>query len=185
MESTTLPPTDLDELPPEPPAWPKVVGIISICWGGLGLFCAACGLLSPFLVKNFTPAEVGELPPQYTPTPLMMGVTLFGMIMALVCITAGSLSVARNPVTKPMHIIYAVIAILLGMYSMYYQVQMQAGLHQWALDHPDSPIAQGINGPGQKAGQLFGMLFGAIIGFGYPLFLIIWFGLVKRKASLR
>ena len=50
---------------------------------------------------------------------------------------------------------------------------------QWVLDNPDSPFAKGYK-PG--AGTI-GLAIGAIIGGAWPLFVAVWFGLVKRSPA--
>lgn len=48
---------------PEPPSWPKVIGIISIVWGSLGVICNACGLFGQMAgdaFVNMAPPEQRE-----------------------------------------------------------------------------------------------------------------------------
>src|SRR3954464_12580541 len=105
---------------PKPlPGWPKVVGIISIVWGALGVTCLGCF----FGMSQFLPALMGKpdepLPPTLKPDPLQMGVYILGAIMALVLLIAGVLTVKRRPVGKWLHLAYAAVSLLVLPVSLY------------------------------------------------------------------
>ncbi|MFZ4576116.1 MAG: hypothetical protein ACOYN0_17155, partial [Phycisphaerales bacterium] len=96
MESAQLPPTEIPDLPPEPPQWPKVVGIISVSWGVLGLLCTSCMPFMSTFLKSVIPEGEGGLPP-LMPEGLAMAVLIGGgVISAVLLITAGVLSIGRK-----------------------------------------------------------------------------------------
>lgn len=185
MESNTpQPPTYIPDLPPEPPQWPKVVGIISICWGGLGLLCNACMPLMPLALKNAMPADAGELPPMFPEGPKIFIAIAGGLLASLLCITAGALSISRNPVTRPLHVTYGIIAIILTVFGTFMNLEFQKTQRQWVADHPDSPIAKQMASQSQASFNVIGLAFGVAFGCAYPVFCIAWYGAVKRKAPL-
>ena len=87
-----LPPTESAfdmPMPAEPPAWPKVVGIISIVWASLGLLCGVCGtgwlLYMPTFAKSME-AQMGPMPPAMSPSPAqlaLMVLGVFGLVLVL------------------------------------------------------------------------------------------------------
>ncbi len=180
-----IPPSNgVPELPPPLPAWPKVIGIISIVWGGLGLLCGGCGLLSPALTGMAMQGSGQELPPAMLPQGPQMVVIALSMLVAVVLIVAGATTVGRKPLGRTLHLVYALLSIPLTAISLWLSMKQQADLAQWASENPDNMFAQQMSNPGQKIGQMMGLVFGAAMGFGYPVFCLIWFGLVKKASDM-
>lgn len=168
------------------PRWPKVIGIISIVWGALGLVCGGLGMLvlpfSPKLMglalENGEPTPYGNVP---TVTDYSIGA--IGLGLAVLLLLAGIACVSYRPVTRAMHLIYGLISIPLVAWS-YLNQQHKLGLNlQWAKEYPDNSLAQGFAGQGSGAaiGQTIGLVLLIVLGFGVPLFYLIWFGLIKTK----
>lgn len=172
------PPIDADAFPPEPPKWPKVVGIFSICWGILGCLCGGCGLLQPLMMNMMPPEQRTQFPPEMISSAQMVGIVA-GMLFNFVLIAAGSTVVARKPVGRVLHLIYAALAIAGFVVGIYFQMQQQAVMEQWARENPDSQFAKQMKAGG-NIGMLIGWVIGGILGLAYPAFCIVWFGLVKR-----
>jgi len=172
-------PTDLlpDEQPR--PKWPKVIGIISISWGGLGLVCGGCGLLA----LAFMPTLMGgqfkpeDLPPSMKFNAMQWGIAGFGMIMTVVLVAAGITCVKRLPMARWLHLVCAIAGFPQVALSVYNQVQTNAVMEQWVRENPSSPFAKGFS----PTGAMFGMIVTVVLGLAYPLFLLVWFGLIKRK----
>lgn len=92
------------------PKWPKVIGILSIVWGSLGLFCGGVGMamlpfsakLSGMALKNGEPTPYGSIPTitDYT-------ITGIGFGLALLLLFAGIACVSYRPTTRVMHLVYA------------------------------------------------------------------------------
>jgi len=168
------------------PRWPKVIGIISIVWGSLGLVCGGLGLvmlpfsekLSGMALKNGEPTPYGNIP---TITDYSLAGIGFGL--ALLLLFAGIACVSYRPTTRVMHLLYGIISIPVVVWSFLNQQHKMELNTQWAKDFPDNPIAQGLNsGSGGAAiGPIIGLIFLIVLGFGVPLFYLIWFGLVKTK----
>ncbi len=175
--------TDDFDLNP-PPKWPKVVGIISIIWGTLGLTCTGCGIGSPAILgMMFGPMLNGApLPPAWQLGTVDYIVTAIGGLMAVLLIIAGIQTILRKRLGWALHLVYGLVVVPVTIASALNGFAKQEGMAQWAQDNPDNPIAEGINrgGPDQMIGLVMGVL--VILFFMlYPLFCIIWFGLVKNK----
>lgn len=184
---TDTPPTDHDAAmfddAVEPPRWPKVVGIISIVWASLGLACGVCGMAGPFISTYFVPPEMkGQMPPM-APPPLMLAAQVAGMANAVLLLVAGIMLVSRKPVSKPMHLVYGLLSFPLFVVTMMLSMQQQAALAQWAQQNPDTPYGKAMQGPGAALGQTIGWVIGCLMML-YPVFCVIWFGFVKRRAVL-
>lgn len=173
----------IDEEWVEAAGWPKVIGIISIVWGGLLIACVGCGLgaqliFAPMQAQMFTDG----MPPAATNPPLLVYVSaILGSIINVFLIIAGSLLLMRRPVARTMHLVYVVVALASAALGIYAQLQMQAEITDWVQQNPDTQYAQqiGANAIGQVVGIVAGMLF----GFAWPIFCLIWFGAVKRDSS--
>lgn len=175
-------PIDEPELLAEAPGWPKVVGIISIVWSSLGMFCGVCAIGGGYFAVSMMPAEQrSQFPPNMLPSGLMLVVAALSMLSGVLLIVAGVVTLRRNPLGGKLHIAYAVLAILLSAANIYLQIGQQADLAQWARENPDTMFAKQMQSPGQQVGQTVGYAVGAIMGFAYPIFLLIWFGAVKRR----
>lgn len=167
------------------PKWPIPVGIISIAFGGLGLVCGGLGLaVTPFLGGMMSGQLQGAPPPptmQFGPADYT--IAGIGVVLAVLLLIAGITLVGRHPVSRWLHLVYAVTSIPLAIMNLIHQSSKQAAMAQWAADYPDNPIAQAVNagGPGQDIGAAMGICFGGVLGIGFPLFLFVWFMLVKTR----
>jgi hypothetical protein len=169
----------------ENPGWPKVIGILSIIFGFLGI---VFGVGSVALMPLWTGMMEGALdgappPPSMQLTPLLLGLTAAGGLLNLLLIVAGFMTIARKPAGRTAHLVYAVLCAFSAIAVLFYQQQTQAAVLQWAKEYPDNPVAQSMTSGAQAAGQLIGLIIGMAIGLAWPVFCIIWFGMVKRHAD--
>lgn len=180
-------PTEDLGLPPLVPVWPKVVGIISIVWGSLGLVCNSCLLIG----QAFQSASMGMMPQQtpdgkpmppmpdvMKPGPLDLASLVLGLIVTTMLIVAGSLLVARKPQARGLHLGYAGVSLIATGAGTVVALMKQQAIANWARQNPD-------NFWGQQQTQMGGLTYAIIglavlLGAAYPIFTIIWFGLVKR-----
>lgn len=170
----------IDELLEDPPKWPTVVGTISIVWAGLTLTCSGCGIGSMTLFGPMMQSQVqgGSLPPtmQLGATGwLMLGL---GLSNAVVLLVAGIMLAMRNHTARILHLFYGLLAFPLTAFGTFFQWGKQAQMAQWIQDNPESPFAQ--TGAINPTLQLIGFAFGLLMALAWPVFCLIWFGLVKR-----
>ncbi len=169
------------------PRWPKVIGIISIVWGSFGLICGGVGLIAlPFSSKLIGMALEGNEP---VPYGMVAGasdyaIAAIGFGLALLLLFAGIACVSYRPATRKMHLGYALLAIPLVVWQYLNQMHKNDLNIKWAKEFPDSPMAQSLDpatNPAAGVGEIFGLLLMIVLGFGVPLFYLIWFGLVKTR----
>ncbi|MCL4743011.1 MAG: hypothetical protein KJZ54_12500 [Phycisphaerales bacterium] len=183
------PPTGFDPDDPslfvEAPRWPKVVGTISIVWACMGLTCAGCGFaVMPFQAQFMEPMlEGAPLPPTMVMGPLDWALAGIGLALTLVLLFAGVTTVGRKSVGRALHLAYAVASIPLVGVNIWNVLDKNAAMAQWAADYPNSPMAQGQTGPGAAIGMAISVAMILLFGLAWPVFCLIWFGLVKRSAE--
>ena len=165
----------------DPPAWPKVVGIISTVWGSIGVICNGCGVISAFagpaMMNMVPPEQRAQMAQQPQPGPLQILLYVLGIGLSAFLIASGVMTLKRRPVGRVMHLFYGVVAILLGIVSMIvgwgtFQTQMQA-----MANDPKQAAALPM---ARTMGYVMFGFFGCI-GFAYPIFCLIWFGALKRR----
>lgn len=176
----SAPPTTPDHpLPEEPPRWPTVVGAISIVWASLNILCGGCGVLSPLLMSTFLEAaerDYGPMPDVMKPGALQIGLYAVGLVWAFVLLAAGIALTLRKPVARPLHLVYGAVSVLLSIVGIVIGVMAQIELSEWLANNPDNPWAKQHN----PAATYVGMAFGVLLGLAWPVFCLVWFGLVKR-----
>ncbi len=185
-----FPPTEGHDLGLEPTrkSWPKVIGVLSIVWGSLWLFCNGCGLIGQVFqsaMMKMIPQPTGPNAQQIPPMPDVMKPTVLdiagmsaGMILCVVLIVAGAMLVARNPKGRVTHLVYAALSILATLIGTTFAFQKQAAIQAWAKQNPDNFWGKSQSHGGGLAFIFIGVA--VLLAMAYPLFLLIWFLAVKR-----
>lgn len=161
-------------------AWPKVIGIISIVLAALGLTCGTIGVAWMFIQPGVMGQIEGGVPPEMTTIdPVMVAATVLGVCSAVFLLVSGAMLVGRKPVAAKLHLIYAAIAIVLAIWGTMLQLDMQADIAQWVKDNPDAEFAKQQQATG-GVGNMIGLAISLVLSFSWPLFCLLWFGVVKR-----
>ncbi len=185
MTDHAIPPTQADFLDDDiapMPRWPKVVGIISIVWGSIGLICNGLGLASSFLfagmMKSAAEQMNGGMPPQITEiNPMILLMYGVGLVWTILLIVAGAVTVARKPAGRPIHLFWSISNLLIAGWGIFLSVSMQNAIAQWVRDNPTADFSQNYS-PMQG---MVGLALGIVLGFAWPLFILVWFLFVKRS----
>lgn len=169
---------NFDDLKPLP-KWPKVVGIISIVLASLGLICNGCSAgmsAAAETMLGMAEEQMGPAPDVMKPSTGMIAVAVASFMWSGVLLVAGILTVARNPAGRITHLVYAVGGIILTCASTYLGLKSLEAVGEWARQNPDNQWAQ-------NASPTMGMIsitIGIVIGLGWPLFCLVWFGFIKK-----
>ncbi len=171
----------------DPPKWTTPVGIVSICLASLGLLCGVCGLVgivflnSPQMAEQMEKGVGAPMPDVMRPNTVQTVLIVISTLWAGVLLAAGLATLARRETGRMLHLLYAIVAILMGGYGLYLQGQQMGAQKDFFAANPDSPWAKHYSPTGALVGACVGMVF----SFSYPLFLIIWFGMGKGKERMR
>lgn len=185
----TPPTTNFDlHVEQEPPAWPKVIGIISIVWGSLGVLCGLCTMAQTMLGSMVQQPGGQFQPPPASPAYLIsLGL---GVLVTILLLIAGIMLVKRQAIARPMFLVYSVLSIVTTVVGMAISLTdvipatIAAMKAQAAAE--TNPQAQ------QQMQQMVGFMdqflsvitiVVCVIAMIFPLFCLVWFGAIKRKAS--
>lgn len=178
---------DGDEPWKDLPGWVKPVGIISIVWGALGLFCGVVGVGGGALMRQLQQSAAnqmqGGMPDVLlNPPASAQAAQIAGVVWSVYLIVGGAFLLARKPAAKTMLLIYALVGVALTTWGLYEQVQVQIAMREWMRQHPDADFTRAAGQSG-NAGAMAGLAVGAVLGYAWPLFCLVWFTVVKRKAT--
>jgi hypothetical protein len=175
-------PMPLDDFDPNPPRWPKVVGWISMIFGALGVLCVSCSVAWLFtakdLMKGNPQIDVNNLPPVMHISPLMAVQLGVGAVSSILLIAAGGLTLGRQGLGRILHLIWGILALVNGLFGFFVQYQQQMAMAAWVKDNPDSVFSKNQSPANLYIGLGCGALF-----LLWPIFCLVWFGLVKRRAE--
>lgn len=166
----------------EPAKWPVVIGVISIVWASLSLLCGGVGMalipLQDRLVRAAA-GQTGPFPDVMKPGPGMIAVGLVGLALAIVLLVAGILAVQRRPAARALHLLYALLGIANSFTYMALSLQQQTRIEQWVQANPDDFWASQYN----PATAVVSLVIAMAFGLAWPVFCLLWFGLVRRRAA--
>lgn len=167
-----------------PTVWPRVIGIVSIVWGTLTLTCAGCGVLGiAFNAAGLNPASSQPNPP---PTAVISGQMVVqvvtGLSTALLLLVAAIFTLRRSIVGRTLHLVWSVLSLLLFPLSLWLIYTQHVQTQQWMRDNAHTPEAKAMAAfTSADSDVSFYVQAGlASIFLLYPIFVLVWFTLVKR-----
>ncbi len=160
------------------PGWPKPVGILSIVFGGIAVTCIGFGMASMFVMPSLMGAALGDdpLPPTMKPGLVQIALMAVSVLMNVLLIIGGISCLSRKIATRYMHLIYGVGLIVLAVVGVFFQFELMAQMDIYVQDYPDNQISQSYN----RTTQLVSALVMTALSLAWPVFCLIWFGLVKK-----
>ncbi|MFT5423074.1 MAG: small-conductance mechanosensitive channel [Phycisphaerales bacterium] len=169
----------------EPPGWPKVIGIMSIIFGSLSVFCGGIqAVAAPFQGSMVEPMLNGDpMPPGYSFDAVMIGLAIGGGAVNVLLLVAGILLVNRRAAARLAHLVYALLLIPLTVLSGLNGMKVMAAQQDWAKLYPSNDFAKQMTAAGDISATIGTviLLLVILLSLAWPLFCIIWFGLVKTK----
>lgn len=170
-------------LPERPPAWPGVIGMISIVIASISLACGGCGLavygaMMPNLMRMM-PEEMGPMPAVMRAPPAFYVNGGIGIGVSILLLAAGIATLRRRPVGRRLHLVWAVLALINGLWGTWIALEWQAAIQEFARANPDHPWAQ--QQAGGRPAALAGIVISAVLAVAWPLFTLVWFGAVKPR----
>lgn len=178
----------MSEVPPiepmlddgELPGWPPVVGITSICWGVLGLLCNGCGVASPLLI-GMVPQnpQMGPMPDIMKPGIGQVSLAGIGLAMSVLLIIAGVATLQRQFAGRMLHLAWAGINLVLTVVGVAIAIKTINDQMAWKAANPDNLWAKQMN----PFFSYIGIAIAVLLGGAWPVFCLVWFGLIKKTAE--
>ncbi len=173
-----------DNLDAELPAWPKVVGILSIVWGSLTVLCSGWNVVNVMLLTGMNRQNMemqfqdGYPPELADPGALQQFLAVFGLLLSALLLVSGIMLVLRKAQARMMFIAYSLLSLLTAVLSMWMVFDLQSISAQWINDNPGTAFADA--GDIVLVAMMVGAAIGILLTSIWPLFCLIWFGFVKR-----
>jgi len=156
----------MSEASPRRPGWATAIGIVSLCYGGLGaLLRVVMFVLDLFAVASGGEVQVpglGTAPPWYGVHEAVFNACL--VVLGIVLVGGGVALLYRRPSGRLLHIAWAVGILASQVVALVVLMLL--------------PGAQEASGA-KQVGMLVGACFVTVIRVAYPVFLLIWF--MRRK----
>ena len=150
------------------PAWPTVVGIISLCVAGLFGLMTIGSLI--YNVSGFGTAQqrqmMESMPAWFGPYQWFAG--LFTILMYGMLAIGGAMLLKRRRAARTLHVAYALMGIVGAFAGLVVMITM---MNCMPLPPNTPPQAQAMLKPMMAVGAIFGMVF----ALAYPTFVLIWF----------
>lgn len=162
---------------PPLPKWPKVIGIISIVFSSVSLVCGTGGTMMQM-------AGIGGGGRGFTQPPLVMGQYIYfagNTVANLILLVGGILLVSRKPTARAALLSHALLKLPLSAYGVWVSLGYTASMVEAMRQSTVEQEAQMADLIGKFTLGMIGC--GSLPGFGWPLFLAIWFLLVKKSAA--
>jgi fructose-specific phosphotransferase system IIC component len=164
------------------PAWPKVIGILSVIFASLGLVCGVLNVVITASGFNETMSsfsdeqsrEFQESVKEQTGSIEAFG-SVAGLVIAGILLAAGiTLLKRRRQLSRKLHLLYAIAAILVNVITGVLMLLVLLNLEA-PEDNQQAQI--------MKATMLPGVLLGSLFGLAYPVFTLVWFlrGKIARQ----
>lgn len=182
-----------------PPAWPTVLGIISIVLGGLGILFNLCGAISSLFMdamqSTFLKGPLPEdLPDQARDAhrqmmEMMQGVSGYQAVMAVLMLAlavllliAGIMMLQRKARSVMLSFYWSWMKIIAVIGSAALQAwifsQQQEFMQQMMQSMPNGesmpPEIETFMGSFFAIVSVFSVIFILLIGWAYPIFLLVW-----------
>lgn len=182
-----------------PAGWPKPIGVLSLVFGILAVTCGVVGMamwaasdaLMGSLMGGAMPPNTP--PPPFSPpmSPVLLTSAGLGVILNIILICAGAALLKRSESGRSLHLVYALVGIVAAFFGSFagysgQQAQQQA-MTQWIEQHGDTDdttrqIADSQKQSAQMQGpiQAVSLIVGLIVALAWPVFCIVWFGMMKK-----
>jgi hypothetical protein len=160
------------------PAWPTVVGIISLCVAGLfGLMTIGSLIYNVSGLGTAQQRQMMEnMPDWFRPYQWFAG--LFTMATYVVLAVGGAMLLKRRRAGRTLHVAYALMGILMAIAGLVVMITM---MNYMTLPPNAPPQAQAMVKPMMAFSAIFGMVF----ALAYPTFVLIWFTRPKVVQHIR
>lgn len=184
------PPTRPGEvvMPRGRPAWPAVIGVLCIVFGGLGALYAVIGVVQSFMFRFMW----ASIPPEELPGaqeamrgPATLGAVAWGLelLLAGLHIYGGILLLQRIPRARGAVLLFAWLDIGLNLLGGLVQYQLTSAMMGSMPDAAQAPPPGFLSA--FRAMAVAGGVLSAVITSIWPVFLLIWFSRRAVRDTVR
>lgn len=182
--TAAAPPTSPGLLPPPPEQWPKVVGVLCIVVGALGVLAHVWGAVSTLLLEAFFPTSgelVGVIDAIRPYQPWLLAQYLVAASLAVLLVIGGVGLTGRRVWSGRVLQVWAVLRFLVVPAGAVLQYLMQRAQFEAMSQDPRFNTAPALTGGMMEAMALFSVVFALALGWSQPVFILIWL----RRPSVR
>ena len=158
--------------------WSKVIGIISIVFGGLGLLCQSVSMTINAFTKSVAYRQGAyNARPEWFSTYLIVS-SVVGIVVSVLLLSGGICLLRRRRSGRSLHVTYGILAIATTIITQIISV---------VFIYPPmfhSLVGSNVAEIGEKAGTIGGIIFGAVYSLAYPIFLLVWFSRKRIKQEV-
>jgi hypothetical protein len=194
LGSDQIPPTNSEfTIPVEAPGWPKVLGIFSIVWAGLGIPCSLCISIMSMVGGAFYEwgrqkqiegkmPDPGPMPAVYQPTILEALCAMVWFVGVVVLLVAGIQTVRRRAAGRTTHLAYAAISIIGSLAYAVVAVMKAFAIKEWISHNAGDPY---LKQPGASfAANPITAIISTLVLLVFPVFVVIWFGALGKRPEI-
>jgi len=190
------PPSEAPDLEPSTrrPFWPIAVGVVGLLLALPSLLLITADFLEPVLLSGLraeVEAKGAPPPPTHEMTPARVGRGIVYAAANLLLVAAAIAALARLGVARGLHLAYALLGVVSAFASVWFQIHVNGQTEAWIARHGELPY----DGPSERTwggamrdqleiGRFF-VTIGFPLALAWPLFCIVFFGMLKRDPGTR
>lgn len=189
----SAPPIVAGELPPKPATWPKVVGIIFIVFGALGIMQGCMGVFSMLMLGTMAgmmPQGEGQQMFESIAAmqPWLVAVAMITFCIAIILLVAGIGVVMRKSWGRTTALGWAMAKMVLVVFSGIVNYMMQKlqfeQMQEMMANDPNAAQTMPMAGSFMTWISIFTIVFTIIWGWILPVFTLIWFSRSKIRSEV-
>ena len=174
-------------IPPRPPIWPTVIGIIFVVLGALGMLGAILEAIGPLMMERLGEMMPDEVPDFMEPMAAYRGMLFVRsaalFVVAGLLLTAGIGLLRRRSWAMPLAILWAVLKLGVVVFDAWLDAQVSRGVMEAMSESGE--MASGMQVMNATPFLWVGIVMTIVWGWALPLFTFVWFAVPKIRADVR
>lgn len=164
--------------------WPKVIGIISIVLGGLGMLGGFWQVVTPFFMKaigdflkKFDPSATDPFAGMHDWKYILAAVGVATFLIAVMLLIGGVQLLSRKRTSVAILKRWAIAKMIFSVIAIVVNFMLQMGQIQTTMQQASATAAGSdtVVKTAVMVGMVIGVLFGLAWAWAYPIFILFWF----------